>query len=309
VGSSAEIARGVRGATLGFPAVPLNIWDGERALTPRVVLAQHEIASRGLRLRFATEQIDAETDWCCFDDSRHLIYVHRQGAVRSMETMLDWGPMGSGPPRVGDVWVVPAGQRCATVVQGGEPAAYCEIAIPLRAVGNDTLMPRARSRDPLLYHLTDRLFNVAGRDDAMAWLLKDSLVEALRLHVADTCTAIRPPRRRRGPGRDALDPAVRTLIVEYLEDALDADITLEALADLANMTVSRFIKAFAAAFHTTPYQYLLDRRIDRAKSLLVTTSRTIGEISVAVGFSTPNHFATAFKRRVGMSPSRYRNNA
>ncbi|OMB79873.1 hypothetical protein A5746_06580 [Mycolicibacterium conceptionense] len=72
------------------------------------------------------------------------------------------------------------------------------------------------------------------------------------------------------------------------------------------MSVGNFIKAFRDAFHTTPYQFLLDLRIDRAKTLLLTTSQTIAEIAVSVGFSTPSHFATAFRRRVGISPSSYR---
>jgi AraC family transcriptional regulator len=285
----------------------VNVWDGERTLTPRVVLARQEMAARGLRFRFDTEQIQAPTDWCCFDDSRHLIYVHRQGSLQSMETVLDWGHMGGGPPQVGDIWVVPAGERCASLVQGGEPAGFCEIAVPTQVVGAAVLMPRVKKRDPLIYQLTEGLASLFGRDDGMTRLLKDSLAESLRLHIVDSCTVARPRLRRR-PGRVALDAATRAVLVEFVEDGMESEITLEALADLAEMSVGKFIKAFAAAFHTTPYQFLLDRRIDRAKSQLMTTSLTVTEISTAVGFSTPNHFATAFKRRVGVSPSGYRRN-
>jgi AraC family transcriptional regulator len=285
--------------------VPLEVWDGERTLTPRIVIAQQDMEARGLRFRFATEHIDAPTDWCCFDDSRHLIYVHRQGSLRSMQTVADWGPMGSGPPRVGDIWVVPAGEQCASVAQGSEPAGFCEIAIPAQAIGDEVVGPRVKKRDPLIYQLIERLSKLVGREDPMARLLKDSLAETLRLQVVDTCTVERP-RRRSGSG--PLDAATRSALVEFVEDGLESEITLDRLADLAEMSVGRFIKAFAAAFHTTPYQFLLDRRIDRAKSLLLTTSGTITEISSAAGFSTPNHFATAFRRRVGVSPSTYRRN-
>jgi AraC family transcriptional regulator len=283
----------------------LNVWDGERTLTPRIVLARQHLAARGLHLRFDTEQVQAPTDWCCFDDSRHLIYVHRQGNLRSMETGLDWGPMGTRPPDVGDIWVVPAGQRCASVVQGGEPAGFCEISIPTQAVGGAALMPRVRKRDPLVYQLTEGLANLIGRDDGMSRLLKDSLAETLRLHIVDSCMVARP-KPRITPRRDVLDAATQSALFEFVEDGLDSEITLKALADLAGMSVTRFVKAFATAFHATPYQFLLDRRIDRAKSQLLRTSLTIAEISTAVGFSTPGHFATAFKHRVGVSPSAYR---
>ncbi len=287
------------------PAVPLNVWDGERTLTPRIVLAQQDVVARELRLRFATEHIDEPTDWCCFDDTRHLIYVHREGNPHSMETAQAWGPSDCGPPRVGDVWVVPAGERCVSQVQGGEPAGFCEIAVPVQAVGEAARLPRVKKRDPLIYQLTEGLAELVGRDDAVARLLKDSLAETLRLHIVDTYVSARPARKA---GRDALDPATRSALVEYLEDGLESEITLESLAQLADMSVGRFIKAFAVAFHTTPHQYLLDRRIDRAKSLLMTTTQTVTEISSAVGFTTPNHFATAFRRRVGVTPSGYRQN-
>ncbi|WP_243858362.1 AraC family transcriptional regulator [Mycobacterium sp. DL440] len=285
--------------------MPLDVWNGERTLTPRIVLTQQDMVARGLRLRFATEHIDEPTDWCCFDDSRHLIYVHREGSPHSMETVQDWGPS-DGPPRVGDVWVVPAGEGCVSQVQGGEPAGFCEIAVPIQAVGGTSLVPRVKKRDPLMYQLIEGLAKLFGRDDAPARLLKDSLAETLRLHIADTCVSAGPRRATRR--RDVLDLSTRSALVEYLEDGLESEITLETLAGLAEMSVGRFIKAFAAAFHTTPHQYLLDRRIDRAKSLLMTTSQSIAEISTAVGFTTPNHFATVFRRRVGVSPSGYRQN-
>ena len=303
--SARKNSYGLNVASVLSRAVPLDVWNGKRALTPRIVLAQQDVMARGLSLRFATEHIDEPTDWCCFDDSRHLIYVHREGSPHSMETAQDWGSSVGVPPRVGDIWVVPAGEACMSQVQGGEPAGFCEIAIPVQTVGGAAQVPRIKKRDPLMYQLTEGLARLFGRDDSLARLLKDSLAEALRLHIVDTCVSVRPPRKT---GRDVLDPATRSALVEYLEDGLDSEITLDTLAELAEMSVGRFIKAFAAEFHTTPHQYLLDRRIDRAKVMLTTTSQTITEISAAVGFVTPNHFSTAFRRRVGVTPSGYRQN-
>lgn len=90
----------------------MKLWNDDRPLTRRVVLGEQDVATRGMSLRFATEQIDSTTDWCCFDDSRHLVFVHRAGRLRSMETDLDWGPSGQSLPDVGDMWVVPAGDKC-----------------------------------------------------------------------------------------------------------------------------------------------------------------------------------------------------
>ncbi len=278
-------------------------WNGDRPQTPRVVLGERTAATGGLSLRFATEQIDTTTDWCCFDESRHLVYVHRSGRLRSMETDLDWGPSGQTLPDVGDIWVVPAGEQCASLAEG-DTAEYCEIAIPQKLLGSTTLVPRIKHRDPLIHQMVERIYEVADRDDALARLLTDSVGETLRLLITDMYTVDPPPRIKSRP--DTLDSATRSMLVEFLEDSLDSDITLETLARHAKMSVAVFITAFRAAFHTTPYQYLLDRRIERAKGLLQNSTRTITEISAMVGFSTPNHFATAFRRRVGVSPRVYR---
>ncbi|WP_280835083.1 helix-turn-helix transcriptional regulator [Mycolicibacterium frederiksbergense] len=278
-------------------------WNGDRPQTPRIVLGEKAVTTRGLSVRFATEQIHTTTDWCCLDDTRHLVYVHRAGRLRSMETDLDWGPSGRALPSVGDMWVVPAGDKCASLVEG-DTAGYCEIAIPDRLLGATTLIPRIKHRDPLIHQMVERIYAVADRDDAVARLLTDSVGETLRLLIADKYTEAPPIRTRRRP--DTMDSATRSMIVAFLEDGIDSEITLETLARQASMSVSGFIKAFRAAFHTTPYQFLLDLRINRAKSLLLNTTRTVTEISAMVGFSTPNHFATAFRNRVGVSPRAYR---
>lgn len=118
------------------------------------------------------------------------------------------------------------------------------------------------------------------------------------------CAEDLPVEAERRP--DILSSATQSKLIDFLEDSIDSSVTLEALARQADMSVPVFITAFRAAFHTTPYQYLLDLRFERAKQLLRYTSRTIAEISALVGFSRPSHFSSAFRRRVGVSPRAYR---
>nr|WP_135451901.1 AraC family transcriptional regulator [Mycobacterium sp. DL99] len=279
----------------------LKPWDGGRPLTPRVVLEQKDVAARGLSFTFGTERITEPTDWCSFSDTHHLVYVYRGGAMHSMQTALDWGPSGQVPPTSGDVWWKPAGIPCAALVQG-DVAGYCEIAIPRRVIGDTALLPRIKYRDLLMQHLVEEIYTVADRDDAIARLLTDSVAETMRLLIRDKY-AEAPPKARE---HRAFDTATRAMLVEYLSDGLDSEIHLDALAQLTGMPVQGFIGAFRRAFHTTPYQFLLDLRIERAKTSLLTTSQTVAEIASSVGFSTPSHFANAFRRRVGISPSGYR---
>ncbi|CDP85369.1 MULTISPECIES: helix-turn-helix transcriptional regulator [Mycolicibacterium] len=282
--------------------MPTKPWDGDRAQTPRIVLERKAVSARGLSFTFATERINAPTDWCSFDRHNHLMYVYRHGAMRSMKTLLDWGPSGQTPPRAGDVWWKPAGIPCAALVQGNV-AGYCEIAIPGQAIDDAALIPRVKYQDLLIHHLVEQINGVAGRRDVVARLLTDSLAETLRLVILDTCAAPRQPESRR---RASLDAATRANIMAYLNDSIDAEITLDALAELADMPVRTFMQAFRTTFGTTPYQFVLEHRITRAKTLLLTTSLTIGEVAAMVGFSNATHFATAFRKRTGVSPRDYR---
>ena len=97
----------------------------------------------------------------------------------------------------------------------------------------------------------------------------------------------------------------RELVLDYLDDELASDISLERLAELTDMPVSAFVAAFTAAFATTPYQYVLNRRIDEAQRLLTTTEMPIRAVGSAVGFS-PKPTASTFRQRVGVTPSQYR---
>ena len=141
------------------------------------------------------------------------------------------------------------------------------------------------------------------RSGRIAVLSGQSRADPTRLHIAEHYGE-RPTRPQRA-GR-TLDQRAQTAIVDYLNSELDHRIDLDALAGIAQMPVSRFLTAFAAAFATTPHQLLIDLRIQRAKALLATTGVTITEIGTQVGFSTPSHFATCFKQRVGVSPTAYR---
>jgi len=164
------------------------------------------------------------------------------------------------------------------------------------------MLSRIRYRDPLFHHLVEEIYSVADRDDTIARLLIDAVAETMLVLIRNKYTDSVPIQRELRP----LDAATRKMIVAHLNDSLDSEIHLDALAQLTGMSVQGFIVAFRRAFHTTPYQFLLDVRIERAQTLLLGTSQRIAEIAVAVGFSSPGHFATAFKRRIGMSPSEYR---
>jgi transcriptional regulator GlxA family with amidase domain len=93
-------------------------------------------------------------------------------------------------------------------------------------------------------------------------------------------------------------------------DIVDARYTepldLEALAHAAHVSPRHFSRAFRRTFGETPYQYLLTRRLERARHLLRTTDLQVAEVCLAVGFTSVGSFTTTFHRHVGVSPTVYR---
>jgi len=81
---------------------------------------------------------------------------------------------------------------------------------------------------------------------------------------------------------------------------------LQALAREANVSPRHFSRSFRRVFGETPYQYLLTRRLERARHLLRTTEMSVGEICLEVGFTSVGSFTTTFKRHVGVSPTTFR---
>ena len=92
-----------------------------------------------------------------------------------------------------------------------------------------------------------------------------------------------------------------------LADSRYADpLDLERLAREAHVSARHFSRSFRRVFGETPYQYLLSRRLERARHLLRTTEMPIGEVCLEVGFTSVGSFTTTFRRHVGVSPATFR---
>jgi AraC-like DNA-binding protein len=82
--------------------------------------------------------------------------------------------------------------------------------------------------------------------------------------------------------------------------------TVAALARMAQLSPYHFIRAFRAETGLTPHRYLRERRLARARELLVTTPLPITEICDAVGFQSLGSFSALFRRVTGETPAAYR---
>jgi AraC family transcriptional regulator len=95
---------------------------------------------------------------------------------------------------------------------------------------------------------------------------------------------------------------VRDLMVTHLED----EFSLIRLAREAGMSEFHFSRAFKRTTGFTPSQYFIHLRLQKARRLLRETDRSVIEIGLSVGYTSPSHFARIFRRELGISPSDYR---
>lgn len=100
---------------------------------------------------------------------------------------------------------------------------------------------------------------------------------------------------------DLLVPAI-----SYIGQNFEKSIDLGQMSSLCNVSTSHFIRIFKKHLGCTPHEYLLAYRIRQAKLLLLTSSTSIEQVAEKCGFHSASHFARAFRKGCGISPSAFR---
>lgn len=101
--------------------------------------------------------------------------------------------------------------------------------------------------------------------------------------------------------RDKLSPAI-----DYIAKNYRCDISNDALAKMCDMSTVYFRKLFSEVMGIPPITYLHNLRIKKAKEMLLSDYSSIGDIALALGYSSIYDFSRAFKKQVGVPPSKYK---
>jgi len=157
-------------------------------------------------------------------------------------------------------------------------------------------------RDDLVWMLLEqmRLELIERREPSS--LFVRSLAQALTVHLVRT---YRDPEVM-GRRSNALQAYKLRRVIDLMNQRLAEAFCLVDLAEAAQLSEYHFSRLFKRATGLSPSQYFIHLRMDRARQLLLDTDRSIIDIGMEVGYSSPSHFSQVFRAKVGTTPSAYR---
>lgn len=104
----------------------------------------------------------------------------------------------------------------------------------------------------------------------------------------------------------SLPPYRLRRVKAYIAEHLGEKVSVSDLAEVVGMSRGHFTRQFARATGVTPYHYVMERRINEAKRLLVETDLPITRIALRIGFGSQSHLTKVFRQYVGTPPGSYR---
>ena len=111
---------------------------------------------------------------------------------------------------------------------------------------------------------------------------------------------------RRATVSGGLAPWQAKRIEAFIEKNLDATISVESMAGLVRLSAGHFGRAFKDSFGETPHTYVMRRRVERAKRLMLNSREPLSQIAIACGFADQAHFSNLFRKQVGATPNAWR---
>ncbi len=233
---------------------------------------------------------------------------------RPVRLLHAWGDkMQTGFYAQGDFCITPAG--APFFARWDSDDRYLQIRIAsgfLQQVAGESLamnpdriefIPEFRTRDPHVESMGMLLLSELQQEKLGGSLYVESLANILAVHLLRQYSATQP---RLTINQGGLSHRQLLPVLEYINEYLDRDLKLADLAQLLGMSQFHFSHRFKQATGKTPYQYLLQQRIERAKQLLKQTDRAIVEIALECGFNSHSHLSKQFRQLTGMTPKAYR---
>jgi AraC family transcriptional regulator len=134
----------------------------------------------------------------------------------------------------------------------------------------------------------------------------EALATALVVQLVRRFSSAKP---QGAPVGASLSRQVLRRVVEHVQEHLGDELTLNDLATTAGLSPFHFARLFKNSTGQAPHQYIIQRRIERARDLLLTDGPSAAEIALAAGFCDQSHLTAHFKRVFGVTPRQFRQRA
>jgi AraC family transcriptional regulator len=217
-----------------------------------------------------------------------------------------------GPTSRGDVTVKASGQPVGwhfdrdvdLLVMRFEPAFLVRVAEE-NGLDPDAarLRPSFDGRDEAVKHIGRAMLAEIEDGGPGGRVYGDALATALATHLLRSHGAAPRPA---GDQKGGLSGRALRRVRDFVGDNLSRDIGLAEMAGVANLSRYHFSRQFKCATGLSPHQYVIGRRVERARELLQKTDLAVGDVASAVGFSHQSHLARYVRRRFGVAPSALR---
>lgn len=166
------------------------------------------------------------------------------------------------------------------------------------------LVNRVIFDDPVTAHVLALLSEEAETGDGTTRLLREQAVDLLCTQLVrghSSLSSLTPAERPRGLAEWQVKK-----VTDYMQEFIDREIGVQELADLVGLSRFHFSAAFRKATRQSPFAWLTQLRMSRARELLHQPALSVTDIGLEVGYQTPSAFTAAFRKSTGLTPTEYR---
>jgi AraC family transcriptional regulator len=284
-----------------------SIGDSLDLLEDESLLLQQSIHAGQFIVRHELELADRPESFPC---NYHLLAVLLNGSTRQM---TQFAKDECSRQQRGDIWLRPAGLSVFWSLECidemmlfiFDPEFLRRIALESDFLNPNKveLKPIQQVHDPKLLNLSLSFLNEMRDRGVGRRFYSECLANQFAIHLLRHYCTFEPVFRTYNGG---LSHSALIQAIDYIHDNLGEKLSVEAIASHLNLSVYYFCTLFTQSMGISPYQYVLQQRVERVKYLLKTSPLSLSEIAVSCGFNDQTQMSKHFRKLTGMTPKAYR---
>ncbi|MEM6614701.1 MAG: AraC family transcriptional regulator [Cyanobacteria bacterium P01_C01_bin.72] len=209
--------------------------------------------------------------------------------------------------QVADVVIIPANathqvewsRPGSWIMLGFEPRIFDRALYEAVDLDNIEIATHFAQNDPLIHQLGLQLKQEVETGGLGGRLYADVIANLMAVHLFNHYATTKPQIKTY---TDGLPIYKLKRVKEYINTHLDKSLSLDELAQVVQMSAGYFSRLFKQSTGYTPHQYLIRRRVEKAKQLLRQRQLSIADVAYQVGFANQGHLNYHFKKYTGITP-------